>query len=66
MRSKKGKDMNPVILEDLGKALTSAFYSCTGSFVLTTCNDDTIRIYNCRDNKSSKFILERFVIYNII
>lgn len=45
-----------IIMQDLGKALTSAFYSATGSYVLTTSNDDTIKVYDCRDNKSSRFL----------
>ena len=53
-----GPKQKPIILEDLGKALTSAFYSATGSYVLTTSNDDTIRIYDCRDNKSKFWYLQ--------
>nr|CAD7435737.1 unnamed protein product [Timema monikensis] len=30
------------------KGLTSAFYSSRGSYLLTTCNDDRLRVYDVR------------------
>lgn len=28
------------------KGLTSAFFSCKGNLLLTTCNDDRLRVYH--------------------
>lgn len=38
--------IDPVLLFDHPKALTSAFFSASGSNMVSTCNDDNIRIFN--------------------
>lgn len=48
----KTKEQSPIIIEDFGKPVASAFYSAKGSYVLTTANDNTIRIFDCRKNKA--------------
>lgn len=38
--------INPVLKFEHPRALTSAFFSVSGSKMVSTCNDDTIKIFN--------------------
>lgn len=40
------KTIDPVLVFKHPKALTSAFFSASGSNMVSTCNDDHIRIFN--------------------
>lgn len=38
--------IKPVLQFEHPRALTSAFFSASGSKIVSTCNDDTIKIFN--------------------
>jgi hypothetical protein len=40
------KAINPVLQYDHSKSLTSAFFSATGIKMVSTSNDDKVRIFN--------------------
>jgi len=40
------QSINPVLQFEHPKSLTSAFFSVSGSKMVSTCNDDNIRIFN--------------------
>lgn len=40
------KTIDPVLVFKHSKALTSAFFSASGLNMVSTCNDDYIRIFN--------------------
>lgn len=40
------ESIKPVLQFEHPKALTSAFFSASGTKMVTTCNDDAIRIFN--------------------
>lgn len=42
------KKINPVLVFKHPNALTSAFFSASGYNMVSTCNDDYIRIFNTR------------------
>jgi len=40
------QSINPVLQFEHPKSLTSAFFSASGTKMVSTCNDDNIRIFN--------------------
>lgn len=46
IRNMTDTKIDPVLLFGHPKALTSAFFSASGSNMVSTCNDDYIRIFN--------------------
>jgi len=46
LRKTSNKSINPILKFDHPKALTSAFFSAIGTNMVTTCNDDHIRIFD--------------------
>jgi len=46
IRNMTDKLINPVLQFEHPKSLTSAFFSDSGSKMVSTCNDDKIRIFN--------------------
>lgn len=47
------KSINPVLQFEHPKSLTSAFFSDSGTKMVSTCNDDKIRIFNTNTLNSS-------------
>lgn len=53
IRTSSSKKPNPVILQTFNKGLTSAFISAKGNYVVSTCNDDTIRVHDVSNLQTS-------------
>jgi hypothetical protein len=47
------KSINPILQFEHPKSLTSAFFSASGTKMVSTCNDDNIRIFNTDTLNSS-------------
>jgi len=47
------ESINPVLQFEHPKSLTSAFFSASGTKMVSTCNDDNIRIFNTNRLNSS-------------
>jgi microsomal dipeptidase-like Zn-dependent dipeptidase len=60
--------MNGSSVSDLEhpKGLTSAFFSATGNRVLTTCNDDYMRIIDISHLSEDKFKGNKFLPHHLI
>ncbi|XP_026811576.1 WD repeat-containing protein 76-like [Rhopalosiphum maidis] len=46
IRKMTDKSINPILQFEHPKSLTSAFFSASGTKMVSTCNDDNIRIFN--------------------
>lgn len=54
IRNMTEKSINPVLQYEHSKSLTSAFFSASGIKMVSTSNDDKIRIFNtCKLNSES-------------
>lgn len=53
IRNMTDKSINPVLQFEHPKSLTSAFFSDSGTKMVSTCNDDKIRIFNTNTLNSS-------------
>lgn len=46
IRNMTDKSINPVLQFEHPRSLTSAFFSASGTKMVSTCNDDKIRVFN--------------------
>jgi len=53
IRNMTDQSINPVLQFAHPKSLTSAFFSASGTKMVSTCNDDNIRIFNTDKLNSS-------------
>ncbi|XP_025195814.1 WD repeat-containing protein 76-like [Melanaphis sacchari] len=53
IRNMTDKSINPILQFEHPKSLTSAFFSDSGTKMVSTCNDDKIRIFNTNTLNSS-------------
>lgn len=62
IRNMTDQSINPVLQFEHPKSLTSAFFSASGSKMVSTCNDDNIRIFNTdRLNSSATSKLKKIL-----
>lgn len=64
IRNVTTKKIDPVLKFEHPKSLTSAFFSASGTKMVSTCNDDNIRIFNTTIlNSSATSKLKTLVFY---
>lgn len=69
VRNMTSKKINPVLQFEHSKALTSAFFSASGSKIVTTSNDNYLRIFNTSKldiDSTSKYKIQFFTFNKII